>query len=812
MSVGYQKVDDVPLVRGLDEPAEAARAFELMDGSEDEILRLSMENGGSTFDPRGDGDLGGKDVWATSLGEKFERLYDEPPTPEEIRAFMDEHRDFLERNPNVVIGTWDDRAGRDAHGKFELNLTRTFQKQKDVRNYALAHDQWGYLNLADPEFESVAATDAFANARLRMRLDNEVPQRTERRLRRFRELATPDELAYFDKSNANVKQRILDYYSIMPETAEGAALAAIGHAGARWYESAASSIHQLFGDDAPRFSAVLAVLSPNAPVRNDLLASLDIWDKWVKAGRPTDRATLAGWLDEAKVTYGITPTNLNNLERVLNASDELLLEPETLSKGGLLVGSAQGPGIQEGKDLISGTKVGPFYGNLMGQLQRLVMDTHMRTGFGTMKPTVAAAGKAEVLAGQVASRGYAEYLTQLTGKPWDVGNVQAAQWSAIWALKEMAREGKAIGARRTALEGIPDILEGLGMGNYADRINARDLGELSEMIERVPSFGDLLHDDEAVELLARMGMEPPPAVPTDILDFLDDPTVRLGDAMEIARRLAQGTKDALPAAIAMLLGQGVLDHARGAELIDALADEAGIGDVRSAAAVDPEGTMDALFLMSEEPGVGDDRLRELGSVRGRPLMDNVISALRGKSQARPVNTARAGEAAESAAALRDSIRQIAGGGRFRESQIPRLLDRVNNLPEGTETAGIVFDLPFLNGIAQMNPQYVEDRGVVSHEGGHIVENLNPEEAAGINEALDVFIAGLDPERRAELGSEMVINRPADDEALREELFANLFSESLLTPDAPSSVEGTENVRQLMGQLINRKLNYPGLGE
>ena len=59
-----------------------------------------------------------------------------------------------------------------------------------------------------------------------------------------------------------------------------------GHKG--WYERSANALRGLFGDDAPRFAALLASLSPQTSVEDNLFNTLNVWNAWTKAGRPTE--------------------------------------------------------------------------------------------------------------------------------------------------------------------------------------------------------------------------------------------------------------------------------------------------------------------------------------------------------------------------------------------------------------------------------------------------------------------------------------------------------------------------------------------
>jgi hypothetical protein len=773
------------------------------------VVDLTNEFGGSTVNPRNGRSLVGEDRWASSIGPEFEEVSKTPLTESMVEEFVRKHQTYLDENPDAMIGTWFDEENH----RWEINITRLFDSQRDARNFGAANKQRAIMNLADPEFEAVRVGDSFANARLRARLDDVVPERAAERLRNFTSSLTPEELKFWEGMNADMRAGTLRHYSLMPEIEEGAALALMGAEAARWYQESAKPLIQMFGTDSPRFLAVTAALSPNAPVDKSFYAALDFWADWEQAGRPRNREWVEQTLDRLKKEHGVTPTNANNLERSVNVTDEALQEPGALERGGIFGKGPTGRGLDTpgATTFISGHKVDPFWSNLNGYLQRYVMDTHMKrvTGFSAQ----ASATKRQVIGAQTKAREYAEYLTGLTGQTWTVAEVQAAQWAVAKNIKEIAdlRRGKAVAARAGSSKQIPKIMQEMtGIPNevlWTDEVAATDMGELSERIRNSPSLARFLHTPEAAPHLRRLNMEPPTlAEDMSKLGFLDDPQVRFGDVMDAAIRMAQTEGQSLAGLAAFMIGQGVLNKANGAELLDTIGRAAGMNEVSRAAGMDPQGTIEALQLLDEQPEADNDTARRFGLVRGRPRMETLVGILQGSSQAAEGEPG----GGESTEALQDSVTAIAGGGRFVESRVPNLVDILMPKQPGTQTAGMVLDLPFLRSTARMDPEFIDDRGIVAHEGGHLVENIAPEEAAGINAALDNFIAGLQSGRRDEL-NQSVVNRPATDEALRQELFANLFKESLLTPDAPPSIPGTENVRQLFDQLINRKLNFPGIG-
>lgn len=78
----------------------------------------------------------------------------------------------------------------------------------------------------------------------------------------------------------------------LPTTTDYVTAAKRGVTGRYWYENSSKALQAYFGDDAPRFTQLLASLSPMVPVKQDLRSSLDLWQKWVDAERPADLETV----------------------------------------------------------------------------------------------------------------------------------------------------------------------------------------------------------------------------------------------------------------------------------------------------------------------------------------------------------------------------------------------------------------------------------------------------------------------------------------------------------------------------------------
>ena len=91
------------------------------------------------------------------------------------------------------------------------------------------------------------------------------------------------------KSNIEAANRLLD---VLPPAKEMTALSKMGGAKRGWYRASTQALVDVFGDDAPRFSALLAATSPQTSVESNLANSLNIWKNWTAAGRPTEREAI----------------------------------------------------------------------------------------------------------------------------------------------------------------------------------------------------------------------------------------------------------------------------------------------------------------------------------------------------------------------------------------------------------------------------------------------------------------------------------------------------------------------------------------
>lgn len=226
---------------------------------------------------------------------------------------------------------------------------------------------------------------------------------------------------------------LLEKFQQMPPAEEMAAAAIAGRAKKGWYADSANALIDVFGmEDAPRFAALLAALSPQVSVETNLSNALRVWTAWVQAGRPTDPKriqTIMGVnVQGDKGENSILGAWLYNSFRALTAPD-----PTQIT--------------------LSGPKVNSFMLNLRNVTNEVTNDAWM-ANFAlinqevfkgrALKEDVDGTGKVAkkspgYIAMNAAVRRAAEIATELTGEEWTPANVQETVWSWAKAIVEMAQ-------------------------------------------------------------------------------------------------------------------------------------------------------------------------------------------------------------------------------------------------------------------------------------------------------------------------------------------------------------------------------------
>ena len=164
---------------------------------------------------------------------------------------------------------------------------------------------------------------------------------------------TPAEQAKF---KSNTAKTFVEYLTQLPSKQEFAAAAIGGKAKRGWYEGSTQAIVNVFGQDAPRFAALLSATSPQTSVESNLYNALQVWKNWTAAGRPADEASIVRVMGQSvqgsKGEDSVLDAWINNTVRALSSED-----PSTV--------------------ILSGPKVDSFMRNLQGNVNEVTNDAWM---------------------------------------------------------------------------------------------------------------------------------------------------------------------------------------------------------------------------------------------------------------------------------------------------------------------------------------------------------------------------------------------------------------------------------------------------
>ena len=278
---------------------------------------------------------------------------------------------------------------------------------------------------------------------------------------------TPEEQG---KLRTDTAIKMVDILTTLPSTKEFAAAAVGGIAKKGWYEGSAKAIIEVFGQDAPRFAALLSATSPQTSVESNLYNALQTWKNWTAAGRPQDRESIISVMGQSvqgsKGEESVLDAWKNNSVRALTSED-----PSTL--------------------VLSGPKVDSFMKNLQGNVEQVTNDAWMasfslvdQTIFsGSLTKTDAGKGPG-YLAMNARVRDTAKYLTKLTGETWTPAEVQETIWSWAKTLYEKASDANET---RSALQLI------------------KENAITDDLIASTPDFRTLFYDERYAPILEQAG-------------------------------------------------------------------------------------------------------------------------------------------------------------------------------------------------------------------------------------------------------------------------------------------------------------------
>jgi hypothetical protein len=259
--------------------------------------------------------------------------------------------------------------------------------------------------------------------------------------------------------NAAAMNRLLQ---TLPSAENLAAVAKAGEPKRGWYRASTQAIIDVFGlQDAPRFSALLAAMSPQTSVEMNLLNTLNTWKNWTAAGRPTDPAKIRQIMGQSvagtKGEQSVLEAWANNATRALTADDPA-------------------------KVVLSGPKVDSFYRNLADDVYRVTNDAWMASGLGVGQELFS--GSPTALQLQRGDPGLSPGYMGTSARVREAGQragilpseAQETTWSFFMPLYEMQRE-TGLSAREILQRGLltPDRIRGtpdfstlLGQGKYGD--------------------------------------------------------------------------------------------------------------------------------------------------------------------------------------------------------------------------------------------------------------------------------------------------------------------------------------------------------
>ena len=263
----------------------------------------------------------------------------------------------------------------------------------------------------------------------------------------------------------------------LPSVDEMAASALGGAAKRGWYKDSTKALVEIFGEDAPRFAALLAATSPQTSVDDNLFNTLSIWMNWKQL--PADKQA-----DPASIKQVLADSVQGE-----KGAASVLEAWESNSILALSTASADLPDI-----ILSGPKVDSFMRNLMGVVNEVTNDTWMARAMGheqdifSGSKTKTDPGKTPgYLAANSLVRETADRLTKMTGEVWTPAEVQETVWSFVKPLYEM--QNKDLGAEQILREGKLTDTDVFGVAAFGDLLTKP--GRYRDMLEKA-GYGNRL--------------------------------------------------------------------------------------------------------------------------------------------------------------------------------------------------------------------------------------------------------------------------------------------------------------------------------
>lgn len=323
-----------------------------------------------------------------------------------------------------------------------------------------------------------------------------------------------------DGIRASTVRDIVAHFQSFPSKAEFEEAAKAGAAKRGWYRRAAEALESLFGADSGQFVRLLASTSPRQGVSNNLQMTLQIWNAWNIAGRPTSSQEIMEILE--KIPGATFNSRVKNVIRSL-----------------------------QGYEDISGYKVTAFAKNLLGNYEAVTNDAWM-AAFAGIDPKVFGT-KAGYLAFTAKVRQTARALEMTPAE------VQETIWAFTKTLAALKTGGRTssealAGMTHESVASMPEfaqlitedgnvkkLLTELGLGEVVERIAREQAKSRSENRGRIQSDRRRILERIARRVPGGAGGRGAPGAVQNAAIETDDGTKWFSErAMESAREEAAG--------------------------------------------------------------------------------------------------------------------------------------------------------------------------------------------------------------------------------------------------------------------------------
>jgi len=263
---------------------------------------------------------------------------------------------------------------------------------------------------------------------------------------------SPEEASYISPKTASKVVSVFN--AIDPE--EMVASIAEGAPKLGWYQATSNTLSQVFGEDTPRFAALLAAMSPQTSVEMNLINATNTWANWVKAGRPDDPNKIIDIM-------GASVLGDKGRDSVLDAWKNNSITALTAPESQVVPLADRGINDLSQVIRLSGPKVNEFSQAVQGDLLRFTNDAWQAnlTGipqvmFGSSKTKDNVVGYSPgYLGASAAGRRSTDVASQRLGEPLMPSEGQETQWSFAKALYEQSVE-TGMPAEQILKEGLLD--------------------------------------------------------------------------------------------------------------------------------------------------------------------------------------------------------------------------------------------------------------------------------------------------------------------------------------------------------------------